>query len=112
MTTNIFPVDKVKYITTLDEIPKTGNVAIDFFADWCGPCKKLAPHFSEYSNEYTNITFLKVNTDKAEELAQFYSVTALPTLIFIRDNTIISEMRGFNLDLMKKELIELSKVEK
>ena len=81
MTTNIYPVDKVKYISSLAEIPKTGKVIIDFFADWCGPCKKLAPSYSELSTQYTNITFLKVNTDKAEEVAQFYEISALLAII-------------------------------
>jgi len=109
MTTNIHPIDKVIYITSLDQVPKTGHVVIDFFADWCGPCKKLAPHFSEFSNQYPSITFLKVNTDKAEEVAQFYEVSALPTLVFIYNNNIISMVKGFNLDAIKKELEELSK---
>ena len=109
MTTNIYPLDKVKYITSLEEIPKTGKVVIDFFADWCGPCKKLAPSFSELSNQYTNISFLKVNTDKAEEVARFYEITALPTLIFISNNNINSMIKGFDLNAIKKEVDELNK---
>jgi thioredoxin len=109
MTTNIYPVDKVKYITSLEEVPKTGKVVIDFFADWCGPCKKLAPSFSELSTQHTNISFLKVNTDKAEEVAKFYDISALPTLIFISNNNIISIVKGFDLNAIKKELEELNK---
>ena len=102
--------DKVTYITTLDEIPKTGGVVIDFFADWCGPCKKLGPEFSELSknDKYVNITFLKVDSDEAEDLAKHYDVSALPTIIFIKDGEKISIIKGFNLKVLISELDELA----
>ena len=103
--------DKVTYITTLDQVPKTGRVVIDVFAEWCGPCKKLGPEFSELSNnnKYENITFLKVNSDEAEDLCKHYDVSALPTVIIIKDNEIISLIKGFNLKVLISELDELSK---
>ena len=101
--------DKVTSITSLNEVPKTGCVVIDFYATWCGPCKKLTPEFSRLSNEYPNITFLKVDTDDAEDLSKHYGVTALPTVIFIKNGEIISMIKGFSLDNMVSELNELSK---
>jgi len=101
--------DKVTSITSLDEVPKTGCVVIDFYATWCGPCNKLTPEFSRLSNEYPNITFLKVDTDDAEDLCKHYKVTALPTVIFIKNGEIISIIKGFSLDNMVSELNELSK---
>jgi len=108
MTTNISS-DKVKYILSKNDVPQTGHVVIDFYADWCGPCKKLSPYFSELSNQYPTITFLKVNTDNAEELAQLYDVQALPTIVFIHNNNVISMIKGFNVDALKKEVEQLSK---
>jgi len=99
--------ETVLHITELSDVPKTGKVVIDFFADWCGPCQKLGPHFLEFSKNYANITFLKVNTDKAEELATHYEVSALPTILFIKDGDVISIIKGFNLDKIKSELDEL-----
>jgi thioredoxin 1 len=103
--------DNIKYVTKLDEIPKSGPVVIDFYADWCGPCKKLAPVFSELSNnsKYANITFLKVNSDEAEDLCKHYDVSALPTVIFLRDGEVISVIKGFNQNILESEIDELSK---
>jgi thioredoxin len=100
--------ETVRLISELSDVPKSGKVVIDFFADWCGPCKKLGPHFLEFSKEYPNISFLKVNTDNAESLATHYEVSALPTILFIKDGDVISIIKGFNLDKMKSELDELN----
>ena len=103
--------DTIKHITTLDEVPKTGLVVIDFFADWCGPCKKLGPVFSELSNnnKYEKISFLKVDSDEAEDLCKHYDVSALPTVIFLRDGEVVSIIKGFNQTVLENELDELSK---
>lgn len=101
--------DKVTSIVSLDEIPKTGCVVIDFYADWCGPCKKLGPEFSRLSNEYSTITFLKVNSDDAEDVCKHFEVSALPTVIFMKNGDIISIIKGFSLDKMVSELNDLSK---
>lgn len=104
-------IDKIKYITTLDEVPKTGLAVIDFYAEWCGPCKRLEPIFSELSNndKYANISFLKVNSDEAEDLCKHYDVSALPTIIFLRDGEVVSVIKGFNQTVLESELDELSK---
>jgi thioredoxin 1 len=104
-------IDKVTYVTKLDEIPKTGLVVIDVYADWCGPCKKLGPVFNELSgnNKYANITFLKANSDDAENLCKYYEVSALPTVIFLKDNDVVSIIKGFNLNVLISELNEMAK---
>jgi len=99
---------QVSLITELSQIPISGKVVIDFFADWCGPCKKLGPYFSEFATKYEKIIFLKVNTDEAEELAKHYSVSALPTILFINNGDVISIIKGFNVDRMASELEELN----
>ncbi|AGT27064.1 thioredoxin [Borrelia miyamotoi] len=57
---------------------------IDFYADWCGPCKMLAPIYDELSKEYGDkIDFYKVNTDKEHEVSMALGVQSLPTILFI-----------------------------
>jgi len=100
--------DKVIYVSDLSQIPQNGKIILDFFADWCGPCKKLGPVFSELSNQYSNITFIKIDTDSAEELAKHYNVSALPTVIYINNGEVVSIIKGFNMDKIKSETDELN----
>ncbi len=57
---------------------------IDFYADWCGPCKKLAPVLAEIATKYKNqIIVYKIDTDKERELAQAFGISSIPTLFFV-----------------------------
>ncbi len=57
---------------------------VDFYADWCGPCKMLSPHLVEIQKEYGGkIQIYKVNTDNEKELASTFGIQSLPTLVFI-----------------------------
>lgn len=58
-----------------------GKVLVDFYADWCGPCKMLSPVIDEVASEYSEITVGKVNVDESPELAIKYGVSSIPTLI-------------------------------
>ena len=62
---------------------------VDFYAEWCGPCKMLAPVLEELSGEYAGkVDVYKVNVDEEEELAMLFGIRSIPTLIFIeRDGT-------------------------
>lgn len=76
----VFDYDTVKewkYQGTLPAI-------IDFYADWCGPCKMVAPVLEELSKEYENkIVIYKVNTDKEQELSAVFGIQSIPTILFI-----------------------------
>ena len=57
---------------------------IDFYADWCGPCKAIAPVLEELSNEYEGkVTIYKIDTDKETELSGMFGIQSIPTLLFI-----------------------------
>jgi thioredoxin 1 len=88
----------VKVITDLTDIPQDVNVLIDFFADWCGPCKRVAPVFAELSEKYTDIVFLKVNVDDSEEIAQAFKITSLPTFLFLNKGNIYKKIEGADIN--------------
>ncbi|HEV7330991.1 MAG TPA: thioredoxin [Flavisolibacter sp.] len=57
---------------------------VDFYADWCGPCKAVAPVLEELSNEYEGkLVIYKIDTDKEEELSALFGIQSIPTLLFI-----------------------------
>jgi thioredoxin len=56
---------------------------IDFYADWCGPCKMVAPILEELSNEFPNITMYKVNTEVEQELSSLFQIRSIPSILFI-----------------------------
>ena len=98
----------VKEITEKSEIPN-GKVVIDFHATWCGPCKRIAPVYVELSEKYSSITFLKVDVDEAEILAAEYSVTSLPTILFLNDHKEVAVVEGADL---RKVIDHLEALEK
>ncbi|PRY11167.1 thioredoxin [Kineococcus rhizosphaerae] len=72
-------------LETHDETVKDGIVLIDFWADWCGPCKQFAPVFEQASEKHEDITFTKVDTEDQQALAARYGITSIPTLVAYRD---------------------------
>lgn len=70
-------------------------VLIDFFADWCGPCKMLAPVIEQVAEEHSDVDVVKVNVDEVPELAQMYRVASIPTLIFLKSGQLVKEHVGF-----------------
>jgi thioredoxin 1 len=70
---------------THDATVADGIVLIDFWADWCGPCKQFAPVFEKASEEHPDITFAKVDTEADQELAGAYGIQSIPTLVVYRD---------------------------
>ena len=100
----------VNHITELSEIPTSGKVVIDFFATWCGPCKRIAPIYVELSEKFPSITFLKCDVDEAEEVSQKYSVESLPTFIFMNNGIIHGSVEGANLHGLFQALEALEKL--
>ena len=58
-----------------------GKVLVDFWADWCGPCRMVGPVLEELSGDYHDVTFLKLNVDENPVVAQSYEVMSIPTII-------------------------------
>jgi len=88
---------------------KTKVFCIDFFAEWCGPCKQIAPYFAQLATEYPSVGFLKVDIDKCENTAARFGVRAVPTFIFLKGGQTLATLKGINKDGLKNKLEELSK---
>lgn len=65
------------------EFKGTRPTIIDFYADWCGPCKTIAPILEELSNEHQNIDFYKIDTETEGELAMSFGIQSIPSILFI-----------------------------
>ena len=85
-----------------DDLIKEGKVVVDFYADWCGPCKMLAPVIEEVAKENESIKFVKVNVDEHEDLSQKYGVMSIPTLIMMENGKEVKKQIGF----LPKEVLE------
>lgn len=97
-------------------------VIIDFWAEWCGPCKQFAPIFEKVAAKNPDITFGKVNTEEQKAIASQYDVFSIPTLVVIRDGIVllnqagmlpeetfdklITHVKGLDMDAVRKEMDE------
>jgi len=64
-------------------------VVIDFWAEWCGPCKSFAPVYEKVSDKHTDIVFAKVNIEEQQQVAQMFGIRSIPTLAIFREQTLI-----------------------
>ena len=80
-----------------------GVCLVDFWAEWCGPCKMLTPILEELSNEMKNeINVVKVNLDENQDLAMKYSIRSIPTLLLFKEGKLIDTKVGL---LPKNEIV-------
>ena len=109
---------------TIDTFEKTvlaeGITLVDFWAEWCGPCRMFGPIFEESSNENSDLVFAKVDTDAEQALAAGMGIASIPTLAVFRDGIIvfmqpgalpkpqldelITAVRGLNMDEVRAEV--------
>jgi thioredoxin len=100
---NIFDYEKEKEWNYKGQLP----AIIDFYAEWCGPCKAVAPILDELSNEYEGkLKIYKIDTDKETELSYLFGIQSIPTLLFIPMHGSLMVQRGAIPKNIFKQVIE------
>lgn len=69
-------------------------VLVDFWAEWCGPCRSMHPVFNRLAKKYEHIKFARVNVDQAQDIAMRFGVQAIPTFIMFKDGQPVDRMMG------------------
>lgn len=75
-------------------IEDNGIVLIDFWADWCGPCKMFAPWYQSVSEQHDDVVFAKVDTETEQALAAHFQIRSIPTLMAFRDDVLVFSQPG------------------
>jgi thioredoxin len=93
------------------EVVQAGSpVVVDFYATWCGPCKRLAPMLDELAGQFSGrIKFVKVNVDESPELSRRFQIEGIPTLLFFKDGKLVDRSVGLpSADALKSRLESLA----
>lgn len=68
---------------------------LDFYADWCGPCRMMNPIFEELKNEYPDVEFWKIDVEANQDVAIAHNIQSIPTFLFYKDEVLVKRMTGF-----------------
>lgn len=84
---------------------ETRLVVIDFFAEWCGPCKRISPDIAKLEEQYNNkIVVLKIDVDECEDISAEFSIQSMPTILFIKEGRIVETVVGANMPAVHRAI--------
>lgn len=90
----------------LEELKSSGQpVLVDYFANWCGPCKALIPRLEKLEGEYPNVKFVKVNVDENMDHSVEMGIRSVPTVIILKDGAEFNRSSGANADAFYKDAL-------
>jgi len=94
--------------TQFNDLVNSGKpFVLDFYADWCGPCRTLLPTVEKLADEYEGeVEILKVNVDEQKELASVFQVRSIPSIFFVKGNTITDKLKGLTTESNLRTKIE------
>lgn len=93
-----------------NEVMETEKVVvIDFWATWCGPCKRMAPVVEEVAKDYPDVKVCKVNVDEEPELSNAFKIVSIPTIVVIKNGEIIDSVVGYRPKEDIEKIIKLVK---
>lgn len=93
--------------TEFDQIKNDGVLLVDFFANWCGPCKMVAPILEELSKEYDGkVNMVKIDVDQEPSLSGSFGVMSIPTIIIFKNGEIAKQITGFQPKPQLQQAIE------
>ena len=81
-------------------------VFIDFYAQWCGPCKRISPYIEELSEIFDHVKFIKIDVEQMEELSISFKIEAMPTFVILKNGKEETRIVGCDKDKLKKMLKE------
>ena len=93
-TLNEMPVIELTSQNFNQEIKNNNLLLVDFWAEWCGPCKSMHPIFTRMAKKYKQIRFARVNVDSAQDIAMKYGVQSIPTFIMFKNAEVVNRMVG------------------
>jgi thioredoxin 1 len=102
MTKDIKQLNDQNFQETIEK----GVVLVDFYADWCGPCKTIAPVIEQLSTEYSGkATIAKVNVDEAQSTTAAFGVTSIPTILVFKDGQKVEQFVGVTVKSRLQEVL-------